>query len=122
MQASFEDLQNCLVPAPIFNCPDFSMPFNLYTNACDYGIGAVLAQETPDGEVVIAYASRLLKSSELKYSLLQKEALGNVCSLKHFYSYLYGRHFTIITVHRPLKWLKTMTATNNLFARWMSVI
>ena len=121
-QESFEDLKNCLVTAPILKCPDFSLPFNLYTDACDYGIGAVLAQETPDGEVVIAYASRLLKSSELKYAVLQKEALGIVWSLKHFYPYLYGRHFTIITDHRPLKWLKTMTAPNNLFARWISEI
>jgi len=106
----------------ILKCPDFSLPFNLYTDACDYGIGAVLAQETPDGEVVIAYASRLLKSSEKKYAVLQKEALGIVWSLKHFYPYLYGRHFTIITDHRPLKWLRTMTAPNNLFACWLSEI
>ena len=97
-QESFEDFQKCLVTAPILKCPDFSLPFNLYTDACDYGIGAVLAQETPDGEVVIAYASRLLKSSEKKYAVLQKEALGIVWSLKHFYPYLYGRHFTITRI------------------------
>ena len=103
-------------------CPDFSLPFKLYTDACEYGIGAVLAQETPNGEVVIAYASRLLKSSERKYGVLQKEALGIVWSLKHFYPYLYGQHFLVITDHRPLKWLKTMTAPNNLFARWICEI
>ena len=36
--------------------------------------------------------------------------------------YLYGRHFTVVTDHRPLKWLKTMNAPNNLFARWISEI
>ena len=106
----------------MLRCPDFNLQFKLYTDACDYGIGAVLAQETPDGEVVVAYASRLLKSSELKYAVLQKEALGIVWSLTHFYPYLYGRHFTIITDHRPLKWLRTMTAPSNLFARWLSEI
>ena len=89
-QKSFDDLQHCLTSAPILRCPDFSLPFKLYTDACEYGIGAVLAQETPNGEVVIAYASRLLKSSERKYGVLQKEALGIVWSLKHFYPYLYG--------------------------------
>ena len=121
-QKSFDDLQHCLTSAPILRCPDFSLPFKLYTDACAYGIGAVLAQDTPNGEVVIAYASRLLKSSERKYGVLQKEALGIVWSLKHFYPYLYGRHFLVITDHRPLKWLKTMTAPNNLFARWISEI
>eukprot|EP00795_Rhopilema_esculentum_P001556 gene1556-16005_t len=75
-QGSFEDMKSCLATAPILRCPDFNLPFKLYTDACDYGIGAVLAQDTSDGEVVVAYASRLLKSSELKYAVLQKEALG----------------------------------------------
>ncbi len=122
VQKSFDDLKQCLTTTPILRCPDFNLPFKLYTDACDYGIGAVLAQEAPDGEVVIAYASRLLKSSEKKYAVLQKEALGIVWSLKHFYPYLYGRHFVIVTDHRPLKWLKTMNAPNNLFARWISEI
>ena len=121
-QKSFDDLKSCLTTAPVFRSPDFNLQFKLYTDACDYGIGAVLAQETPDGEVVVAYTSCLLKSSELKYAVLQKEALGIVWSLKHFYLYLYGRHFTIITDHRHLKWLRTMTAPNNLFARWLSEI
>ena len=121
-QKSFEDLKTCLSTTPILRCPDFSLPFILYTDACDYGIGAVLSQDTPNGEVVIAYASRLLKQSEIKYAVLQKEALGIVWSLRHFYPYLYGRHFVVVTDHRPLKWLKTMTAPNNLFARWISEI
>eukprot|EP00794_Sanderia_malayensis_P005886 gene5886-biopygen4888 len=121
-EKSFEDLKNCLSTAPVLRCPDFNLQFKLYTDACDYGIGAVLAQETANGEVVVAYASRLLKSSEKKYAVLQKEALGIVWSLKHFYPYLYGRRFTVVTDHRPLKWLKTMTAPNNLFARWISEI
>eukprot|EP00112_Aurelia_sp_Birch-Aquarium-sp1_P012429 Seg2613.2 transcript_id=Seg2613.2/GoldUCD/mRNA.D3Y31 product="Transposon Ty3-G Gag-Pol polyprotein" protein_id=Seg2613.2/GoldUCD/D3Y31 len=121
-EEAFQDLKQSLITAPVLRCPDFSLPFKLYTDACDYGIGSVLAQETEDGEIVIAYASRMLKSSELKYAVLQKEALGIVWSLKHFYPYLYGRHFTIVTDHRPLKWLKTMNAPNNLFARWISEI
>eukprot|EP00794_Sanderia_malayensis_P018389 gene18389-biopygen12333 len=118
----FQELKDCLISAPVLQCPDFSLQFKLYTDACDYGLGAVLAQETDDGEAVIAYASRILKPSEAKYAVLQKEALGIVWALKYFYPYLYGRHFTIVTDHRPLKWLKTMDAPNNLFARWISEI
>eukprot|EP00794_Sanderia_malayensis_P018342 gene18342-20185_t len=118
----FQELKNCLISAPVLQCPDASLQFKLYTDACDYGLGAVLAQETDDGETVIAYANRILKPSEAKYSVLQKEALGIVWALKYFYPYLYGRHFTIVTDHRPLKWLRTMDAPNNLFARWISEI
>ena len=108
--------------APILRCPDFSSQFKLYTDACDYDVGACLAQDTNDGEVVIAYASRILKPNEIKYAVLQKEALGIIWVLKHFYSYLYGRNFMIVTDHCPLKWLKSMKAPNNLFGRWITEI
>jgi len=109
-ELAFQDLKQCLMSAPILQCPDFGSPFKLYTDACDYGVGAVLAQDKAEGETVVAYASRILKPSEIKYAVLQKEALGIVWALKHFYPYLYGRHFVIVTDHRPLKWLKSMKA------------
>ena len=115
-------MRDCLTSAPVLRCPDCSPQFKLYTDACDYGLGAVLTQETDDGEAVVAYASRILKPSEAKYAVLQKEALVILWALKYFYPYLYGRHFTSVTDHRPLKWLKTMDAPNNLFARWISEI
>jgi len=83
-QNSFDDLKTCLTTAPVLRCPDFSLQFKLHTDACDYGIGAALAQEMPDGEVVVAYSSCLLKSSEFIYAVLQKEALGIVTSLNTF--------------------------------------
>ena len=73
----------------------------------------------PDGQVVVAYTSCLLKSFELKYAVLQKEALGIIWSLKHFCPYLFGIHFTIITEHRPLRWLRNMNAPNNLLTHWI---
>ena len=105
--------------APMLKSPDFSLQSKLYSDASNYGIGSVLAQESEDGESVIAYASRMLKPSEIEYGVLQKEALarGIVWSLKYFYPQLCGRHFTVVTDHGPLNWLNIMTAPNNLFAR-----
>ena len=68
------------------------------------------------------FSLALLSGFKIKYAVLQKEALGIVWSLEHFYPYLYGRHFVVVTDHMLLKWLKTMTAPNNLFARWISKV
>ena len=93
-----------------------------HSDTCDYGIGSLFVQDASNGDVAVVYASRSLESSsELKYAVLQKEPLDNIVwSLKHFPPYLYGLHFTVISDHRPLIWLKTMIAPNNLFARWVS--
>ena len=69
-------------------------------------------------EVVIAYASRQLKPSEVKYAVIQKECLAIVWGIKHLHYYLYGQpRFTVITDHRPLQWIKRMWPKNQMIMR-----
>ena len=72
----------CSTPALAF--PDFSLPFILYTDASQSGIGAVLSQEQGGGKKVIAYASRTLTKAEGRYSVTRKELLAVVTYIHHF--------------------------------------
>ena len=55
-QKAFETLRECLITPPIAAFPDFDKEFIIFTDASNYGIGAVLSQMQDDKEVVIAYS------------------------------------------------------------------
>ena len=57
---AFDELKSRLLSALILSFPDFEKPFILDTDACQYGIGAVLSQDHYGEDKVMAYESRTL--------------------------------------------------------------
>eukprot|EP00731_Ephydatia_muelleri_P015777 Em0009g201a len=116
---AFDELKSRLLSAPILSFPDFEKPFILDTDACQYGIGAVLSQDHDGEEKVVAYGSRTLSKAERKYCVTRKELLAVVTFTKHFRPYLLGRHFTLRTDHSSLQWLYNMKEPEGQLARWL---
>ena len=80
-----------------------SLPLTLTCDAPTYGIAAVLACQGPDGcERPIGYVSRTLNKVERNYMKLETEDLSCIIGIKHFYSYLSGHPFELITDHKPM--------------------
>jgi len=121
-QYAFEKLKKILTEEPILQYPDFEKEFLLATDASNYALGCVLSQGDKGNKKSIAYASRVLNSSEINYSTIEKECLVIIFGIKHFRPYLWGKKFKIITDHRPLVWLFNVSDMNSRLARWRMLL
>ena len=97
---------------------DFAKPFLLHTDASQVGLGAVLSQVIEDEEHPVLYISRKLLKHEKNYATVEKEALAVKWAIHHLRYYLWGREFTLITDHAPLKWMSRNKDKNARVTRW----
>lgn len=111
---AFSHLKELLTNSPILIYPDFNKTFTLTTDASNVALGSVLSQ----GNLPIAYYSRILNSAERNYSTIEKELLAILDSCKNFRPYLYGHKFIIQTDHNPLVWLHKIKEPNSRLLRW----
>ncbi|KAJ8006814.1 hypothetical protein DPEC_G00111130 [Dallia pectoralis] len=118
-QQAFEALKRGLVEAPVLAAPNPNLPVILDTDASNEGLGAVLAQQGPDGEHVIAYYSRTLDKAERHYCVTRRELLAVVAAVRHFKYYLGGLPFVVRTDHSALQWLLSFKEPEGQIARWL---
>uniref|UniRef100_A0A5S6QW76 RNA-directed DNA polymerase n=1 Tax=Trichuris muris TaxID=70415 RepID=A0A5S6QW76_TRIMR len=124
----YKELKNCLMSSDTLVHYDSDLPLVLSTDACERGLGAVLCHQFPSGmEKPIAFASRLLTDVEKRYAAIDKEALAIMFGVSKFAQYLYGRHFTLKTDHKPVERIFRTNrvlpklATNRLM-RWALIL
>lgn len=77
-EASFLELKQCLITAPVLSLPKDNEKFVVYCDASKMGLGCVLMQEGS----VIAYASRQLKQYKQRYPTHDLDLAAVVFALK----------------------------------------
>ena len=106
-QVAFETLKRALCSAPVLARPDFSR--QIQCDASGVALGAVLTQENEVGEEhPIVYLSRTLDQHEKNYAVSEKKLLAVLWSIEKLHPYVEGYHFTVVTDHSALKWLRNL--------------
>ncbi|GBG91928.1 hypothetical protein CBR_g54023 [Chara braunii] len=121
-EGAFKRLKHALMNHEVLMVPDPQKPFIVTTDASQYGIGAVLAQQ--DGKKLrpIEYMSKKMPSKKLAKSTYERELYALYKALVHWRHFLLGRFFYLRTDHQTLKWIKTQPALSDALKRWIEVI
>ncbi|GBG77967.1 hypothetical protein CBR_g25898 [Chara braunii] len=121
-EGAFKRLKHALMNHEVLMVPDPQKPFIVTTDASQYGIGAVLAQQ--DGKKLrpIEYISKKMPSKKLAKSTYERELYALYKALVHWRHFLLGRFFYLRTDHQTLRWIKIQPALFDALKRWIEVI
>ena len=95
-------MKKALLTSPVLSLFDQSRETVVSADASLYGLGAVLLQKQPDGELKPHTYTRSLTLTEQCYVQIEKEALAFMWACERFSDFLLGLEFHIHTDHKPL--------------------
>ena len=122
-QQAFQMLKEALISDQVMAHPQTDKPYLLYTDACDYAIGAILCQLDDQGvERPVVYLSKQLSDTQKRWSCVEKEAYSVVTSLNQLRPYLVGAQFRCFSDHKPLMSLFTKDINNTKIQRWAALM
>ncbi|XP_064480559.1 uncharacterized protein LOC135394048 [Ornithodoros turicata] len=101
-QHAFDQAKPNLANASLLAHPAHDAPTTLIVDASNQAVGSVLQQHISGFWQPIAFFSKKLTETQAKYSTFGRELLAAYMSVRHFRHLLEGRHFTLLTDHKPL--------------------
>ena len=100
---AFRKIKECLTTPPVLAFYDVNRKTKVCSDASKYGIGGVILQEQDNGLwKPIAYFSRALTETELRYSPIEKECLAFTWLCERASDYILGKAIIGVTDHKPL--------------------
>ena len=106
MPESFEKIKEYLTSPPVLKLPRQGRPLILYLALEQYAMGAILAQEGPEGvEHAMYYLSKKFLPYEEKYNLVEKTCLIMIWATRKLRYYFQSYKIQAISKIDPLRYL-----------------
>lgn len=98
-QRAFDDLKNLVASNISLKYFNPSVETTIEVDASMKGLGATLIQNGAP----VAFASKALTQTQANYSNIERECLAVIYGIQRFHTYVYGKHFTVTSDHKPLE-------------------
>ena len=99
---AFQQIKHELASSGTLNHYDPSKESIASADASSFGIGTVIRQKRGESLRPVAYASRSMSDTEMRYAQIVKEALVITLACEKFSNYLIGTKFKLENDHKPL--------------------
>jgi hypothetical protein len=117
---SFEDIKVALTKYPVLASLYFTKYFILFSFTSEHTIVDVLLQkDNQDFEKPIAYFSRMLRDSPLRYEIMEKQEYALVKSLKEFRTYILHSHAIAYIPNNSVKDILTQPNLEGRRGKWI---
>ena len=114
----FQNLKHFLTSSTILAHYDPGNETRIESDACQYGLAAIIFQKIDDDWRPVSYASRSLTETEQRYFIIEKEILAISFACSRFRDYIVGLpRFEIVTDHSPLVSLLSIKKIDELSPR-----
>ena len=122
-QKAFEETKTALCNAPILVFPDPLLPYTVVTDASKHAVGGVIMQDQGEGLCPIAFYSKTLSASEMKYSAYERELAGIACCFIVWRHYVEGcpGGVTVLMDHQTLRSLMDQQVLTWAQTRWVKL-
>ncbi|OWZ01689.1 reverse transcriptase [Phytophthora megakarya] len=116
----FEILIRKIVSTPLLRHPGRTKPFVIIPHANPWAACAVLGQEHEGLIHSVRFTGRVLKESELRYHIAEKEVLAILRTLKIFRPLIHGSELpvAVYTRYSVLKWLIQSNTADGRHLKW----
>jgi hypothetical protein len=114
-QQAFDLLKNSLPCDVVLAYPDFTVPFEIYTDASKYQIGSIITQK----DKPLALYSRKLTNPQMRYTVTELKLLAIVETLHEYKCICLGYLITIYTDHKNLTF---SNFTTDRVTRWRLIV
>ena len=102
--------------------PNWSLPFHISFDASNLAIGTALGREENKQSYVIYYISKNFSSTELNYTVTEKEFLAVIFAINKFRHYITGYEVFLHIDHSVIKYLMNKPLTSGRVTRWLLLL